>query len=315
MQTKIERSVGMIEAIPQPYSVTVTTAGNVTEIKVVKEVPPEIPVKRVDGDHYIDLRNGETFTYSHKDNRVGNIQSFYDTLNRLRGIINANTMEFERVRWITLTYRENMQDTKRLYRDFECFWKRFKRRCLAIGWAVPEYISVAEPQARGAWHLHSIFVFPSIAPYIENSMLADCWKQGFVKIKSVYGDNLGAYFSAYLTDIPFDEMSEDTLQYEVSLDRLIERAIDDESGQKVAKKFVKGARVYLYPSGFNLYRCSRGVAVPKVEKISVAEIEKERASAGTLTYSQTLGVVAVDEENHSETSINVITYEYYNKKR
>ena len=151
------------------------------------------------------------------------------------------------MRWVTLTYRENMQDSRRLYEDFRRFWQRFKRWCASSGFAIPEYITIAEPQARGAWHLHGIFVFPGVAPYIPPDDFARLWGQGFIKVKAVTGDNLGAYFSAYLTDLPVDEVDKDILP-SVSSDRVREVEVDDESGEKVKKKFVKGARCSL-PEG------------------------------------------------------------------
>ena len=43
---------------------------------------------------------------------------------------------------------------------------------------------------------------------------------------------------------------------------------EDECGVKQKKAIVKGARLHLYHSGFNLYRCSRGVKRPEVEEMT-----------------------------------------------
>lgn len=47
--------------------------------------------------------------------------------------------------------------------------------------------------------------FPVKAPYIDNSVIAEKWRHGFTKTKAVHGvDNIGAYFSAYLADMPLE---------------------------------------------------------------------------------------------------------------
>lgn len=75
------------------------------------------------------------------------------------------------------------------------------------------------------------------------------------------------------------------------------------------KRFIKGARLNLYPVNFNMIRCSRGVKRPIETMISQEEAEK-KVSAATLTYEKT--VMLQDQENDFETIINT---QYYNKVR
>ena len=103
------------------------------------------------------------------------------------------------VRWITLTYAENMTDTDRLYFDFKDFNKRFQYYCKINGYSKPEYIVMMEPQGRGAWHCHLLYIWDCKAPYVANKTLRDLWGHGFVKIKKLDNcDNVGAYLTAYL---------------------------------------------------------------------------------------------------------------------
>ena len=39
-----------------------------------------------------------------------------------------------------------------------------------------EYICMMEPQGRGAWHCHLLYIFDLVkAPYIANKTLSDLW--------------------------------------------------------------------------------------------------------------------------------------------
>ena len=142
-----------------PAFVKCVEAGNITEFVCLAKSPAPFPVVKIDKDHYAMLDTGEIFEYEHSDNKSQNLQAVRRTLANLRGIINANCIDEEKMRWVTLTYAENMTDTKRLYKDFEHFWKRFCRWCKKQNIAKPEYIAVAEPQGRGAWHMHLVLIF------------------------------------------------------------------------------------------------------------------------------------------------------------
>lgn len=223
----------------------VSRAGNVIEITTIDYHNKKCRARKIDGEHYMDMATGEIKMYiRNSDSRLGNLEELHKTFSTLRGLINANCLHPERIRWITLTYRENMTDTERLYSDYKKFWARYKRR-----WGACEYITVAEPQQRGAWHLHVIAIYPSVAPYIPNAELRECWGQGFVRVEGVTDvDNLGAYLSAYLADV---------------------QVADGEGVEKLqrdgtTKAVKKGARLSLYPRSMQIYRCSRGVKKPDV---------------------------------------------------
>ena len=125
----------------------------------------------------------------------------------MRRIINANCLNNDVVRWVTLTYKENMQDYKRLYDDFKKFNMRlryyFKNTYDDLSY---EYIAVPEPQGRGAWHMHVIMIFNKKPPFIDNNtVIYKTWGYGFTSFQAVDNcDNFGAYLSAYLSDLPVD---------------------------------------------------------------------------------------------------------------
>ena len=171
--------------------------GNITEIMYSEKRSRGGYITKIDKDHYVDNRTGELFEFQHIENRAQDLANVAKSLAQGRDILNANITDVSRCRWVTLTYAENMTDPNKLASDF----KHFNKRCREI-FGNYEYITAAEPQGRGAWHLHCVFIFAGKAPYMENAVVRDCWKQGFVTVKRLDDvDNVGAYLTAYLGDM------------------------------------------------------------------------------------------------------------------
>lgn len=296
----------------------VTIMGNITEVLTCERQSAGSPCRKIDKDHYLDLRSGELCDYEHSKNRGENLHGIRHTLNCIRALINTNVAEPLNCRWVTLTYRQEenvpMTDTKRLQKDYEKFWKRFCYWCKTNGFEKPDYISVIEPQGSGAWHVHAFFIWRSKAPFIPNDKMAELWGQGFTKTKQPQDcDNVGAYFSAYLGDMPLDEvenMSEDKQLLSFSASGLIdEKEFQDDAGTFKKKKFVKGGRLFLYPPGMNIIRTSRGVKRPQVEYMSREQAQKKVSSAKE-TFSCAFEIVSDDGQ-----IVNRISKAYYNSKR
>lgn len=282
--------------------VTVKLCGNVIEIRYMRSIPTAV-IEKVNADLYVDKRTGEVKEFRHTANRSDSKNSVSQSLRKLRDLINANLTEPEKALWVTLTYRENMRDTKRLYEDFRRFWTRFRYYLVKYGHPTAEYITAAEPQARGAWHLHCLFLFPEKAPFIPNAAVAHIWGHGFTKTKSLQGiDNPGLYLTAYLGDM---ELSE-ALRTGSIRGQIAEVSTTDEQGKNQKKAIVKGARLRLYPPGFNLYRSSRGVKRPKIWQTTEAEAQAIVNSA-PLTYEKTIAVT-----NEAGEVKNIINYRQYN---
>jgi hypothetical protein len=215
---------------------------------------------------------------------------------------------------VTLTYAENMTDTVRLMKDYEKFWKKFLYWNNKQSYTRPEYICVIEPQGRGAWHVHAFFIWDRPAPYIDNnSVLAPMWGHGFTSCKALYDcDNVGAYFSAYLADMPVDDLerlTEDEKKKALSGCTIQEKTFTDEQDRSKTKKFVKGGRLYLYPPGMNIVRSTRGIKQPEVETMTASQA-KEKVSSAKLTYSCAYEVVGDDGA-----VVNSLVKSYYNTKR
>ena len=288
----------------------ITKMGHITDLTVCDTVTCEPVCKRLSKDYYLDTRTGEVKEYNHIENRSECFESLRKSMQHIRALINTNVTNSSYVRWITLTYGENMTDHVRLYHDYEKFWKRFLYYCKKNGFEKPEYISVVEPQGRGAWHIHGLFLWTSKAPYIPNKVLADLWGHGFVNIKEPKNcDNLGAYFTAYLTDMTTEEIG--TISDEEKIHAYVAASMiaTVEPMEKQDKKILKGARLALYPPGINIVRHSRGIKYPEVIRTSYGKAV-QYLSGATETYCQSFDIL----DNDGET-INRLLKASYNFKR
>jgi hypothetical protein len=272
----------------------VCVQGNIVAVTDYSAANRKCHAIKVDADHWVEPETGEVHEYDHSaTSRTDNAQGLRQTFAKIRALINANCTDPKKLRWITLTYAENMQDTERLYKDFDAFRKRFVRR-----WGKCEYISVVEPQQRGAWHVHLIGIYPDRAPYIPNDELRECWGQGFVRVESLDNiDNVGAYLSAYLADLPVDGDRGGT---------------DKPQRDGSSKRILKGGRLSMYPKGMRIYRHSRGLRKPEEFWLETSE-EMQRAHELVKDAAQTYKHVwhHVDEEGREYTG----TTWYFNRVR
>ena len=288
--------------------VKVTEMGNVVEVQYMSRRNCKQTIQMLTGgEQFVICATGEVKDIEHHATRKDNKKGLYKTFANARAVINANVTDVSKVRWCTLTYAENMTDPKRLYTDFEKFNKRFQYYCKQKGYSKPEYIVMMEPQGRGAWHAHLLYIWDDMqAPYIPNEEFRELWGHGFVRIKKLDNvDNVGAYLTAYLGDMELSEVNPeefDKVTHGTST-KLVEV---DEDGKKVTKAIIKGARLNLYPADFKMLRCSRGVKRPVAEMLTQEQANK-KVSAATKTFES--AVKLTDHENDFET---VIIKEQYN---
>lgn len=234
--------------------------------------------KRINKTKWVDLRtNTEYEIKKQSKSREENIQAVKKTVEKIRDIINCNFTGEKNELFITLTYAENMTDTKRLYLDMDKFIKKMKYKYGDI-----KYICVIEPQERGAWHCHILIKFlEEKSMFINNSDTYVMWgEKGFTKTQTIKSiRNIGLYVSAYLTDI-----------------------LDEEGSKK------KGQRLKMYPTGINIYRASRNIEKPKIYQDTYENYKKKSASAKAdkVTHST--------HQTKSGTDVMIIS-EYYRKNK
>lgn len=298
--------------IDSSMPVKVIEMGNVIELQYMSRRNGKQTIQMLKGgEQYIDLGTGEIKDVVHHNTRADQYKSLYRTFRNVRAIINSNVTDVKKVKWITLTYAENMQDTKRLYEDFKKFNQRFQYYIKRLGYNKVEYIVMCEPQGRGAWHCHLLYIFDTIAPFIPNNELERLWGHGFTKTKKLDDvDNVGAYLTAYLGDMEVQQALDDNAdEFQRCVDGNATIKSIEIDGDK--KYYIKGARLSLYPANFNMYRCSRGIKRP-VEYMDYLENAEKKVSAGTLTYEKTVEIIDLD--NDFQTVINSRQYNMVKKK-
>jgi len=250
-------------------------AGPVVEVTFSRRRRKGGPGYRWLDAHHMVNGDGEVIEVRHKEHRGEDVDSVRRSVRRLRGLINANFEGGLNELFITLTYAENVRDVERVYRDFKRFYMRLKR-ALAVEL---KYIACIEPQMRGAWHLHVLLKrVDEEVLYIRNDECAEWWGQGFVRVQRLSGvDNVGAYLSAYLTDL---------------------------RGEGIE---AKGGRLCLYPPGVNIYRYSRNCAKPDLRHERYDEVK--RALPDRPVWR---GAYEVTRDGEV---VNKVIYEQYNIKR
>ena len=280
--------------------VKVTEMNHILEVQHMEKMNNKNHIQKIDKDRYIDKKTGEIKEFKHIENRKDSYNSLRQTFKKLRYLINNNFVGDPNELHVILTYKENMRDTERLYKDFKRFMTRLKRKYKDK--STIDYLSVVEPQGRGAWHCHVLLRFNDLDRiFIKNSDLRKMWGQGYVKIKSLKEvDNIGAYLSAYLADV---ELSEETAIKAIEEKReVVTKRIEGKE-----KKIIKGGRLHMYPPGMNLYRKSKGVEYPEREMMSYKKA-KEKVGSAQPNLSRSYEVDAGDFKN-------TIIFEQYNLKR
>ena len=290
-----------IEAIPLDKKVKITCMKNITEIMYIEKLSLNgFPIKRISKNEYMILSTGEILEFkNHIENRSQDKESLRKTFKKIRELINNNFDGSENELAFTLTYAKNMKDKKVLYDDFKAFMKQLRCKYPNV-----DYLSVVEPQGRGAWHCHVLLRFNDLDKiYIPNKIIESMWGNGFVSVKAIRSDvdNLGAYLSAYLGDVELNPSTYKQLKPGVVVKEV---EID---GKK--KKFIKGGRLHLYPPKMNIFRKSDGIKYPVSEYKIYSEVKKI-VGATTPNYSSKIKIL--DDDNKF---INSITYEHYNRKR
>lgn len=283
--------------------VRLTQMNHLVEVQHMEFMNRTNHIKKLDKERYVNLKTGEVGEFKQGEVRSDSFNSLRQTFKKLRYLINNNYTGAGNELHITLTYAENMQDTKRLYSDFKKFIKKFRYKYEKEYGSI-DYMTVVEPQERGAWHHHLLLRFNDKAGskiFIPNDEVAEIWGHGFTKIHSLSGvDNIGAYLSAYLADV---ELTSENIHGAVVGQKEIK--VVEVDGQE--KKFIKGGRLHLYPSGMNLYRKSKGIQMPERQEMKYEDIKKVVGSAEPNYTKQ----IVVEQDDFT----NTITYEQYNMKR
>lgn len=236
-------------------------------------------IRKISKDEYVDIRTGEIKKYERKEEKTR--KNLIVTFRGLSGRIRAHfdTENNGKQLFITLTYAENMQDYRQLYTDWDAFWKRLKYYMRGHNL---DYIAVAEPQERGAWHYHVMLKSDKYL-FIPKEKMTELWGHGYTTTEDLKSDDVGRYYVAYFTDL-FGEL-----------------------GEKAKKK---KARLHMYPVGMKFYRCSRGITAPKDEEMLYSEVIERW---GKPEHTSTILIDEIKSDDYVETQryVQLVQREHY----
>jgi hypothetical protein len=152
-------------------------------------------VKKLSDNRYLNLETGEIKKGRINTDNSKNIESMRKTKNKLFNKINHNFEGKPNEKFLTLTYAENMNNPEQLYKDFDRFWKKYRYR---FGKFV-DYISIVEPQERGAFHFHVLIRHNDQKTIIiPVDGLEHMWKNGQVWIEPIKDvQHLANYFMKF----------------------------------------------------------------------------------------------------------------------
>lgn len=282
--------------------VTVTKMRNIVEIMHMMKMNTKPNIKKLSKTHYVELSTGEIKEFTPTVTRAQGKNSLYKTFKKLRNIINNNFSGRKNELFITLTFGADQNNWRPIVGDTGYLSKCSKafQRKMRNNYGNIEFIRVLEPHEDGHAHYHMLIRFDDYkAIYIPNDRLNAMWGNGFVTIHSLKDvDNIGAYVSAYLTDVEFNEKT------------VLDLLMTDEKVEVVEKgdkKYIKGGRLKYYPSGTQIYNKSKGIVEPERIRMSYKNAKKIVGSVKP-HYTKVVDIQNDDYEN-------TISYEQYNLKR
>ena len=266
----------------------------ITKIKAGIYLNKKTGKYRLFDNYAIYTKTGEVKKMPKKDGKqFRNRRSLRKIFTDLRRLIETNFQGGESNKFLTLTYREQHNDPKKILKDLDAFNHKLKRAYPKIA-----YIHIVEPHASGNFHVHSLLRQMDGSPIEMTPQDAfKLWGQGYVTAEDLNNtDNIGAYFIAYFSNMEIAD--EDLHKYK---DDIKEIPRQDGNG---TKKVIKGKRLDFYPDYMKIYRNSKNLTKPEViEKVN-DDYKKTYEAAYKITNT---------EENGNKSEVYIKKEQY--KKR
>lgn len=224
--------------------------------------------------YYKINEHGQLFFKHMPRNKIGNkgaSKALKTTIKRFADAINTNITKkdvaSENVKFITLTYKENMTDVKKLYFDFDNFLKKLKyhfKTELNIDFKTVVWFKAIEPQGRGAWHIHLILKTPYKIFLDNNTVIWGLWEKGFTSTRAIKkNNNVGLYITSYLTNFKMKVKPAKTTK------KITAKCLHIENKKTTAKikthfASKKGERLKMYPPHLKIFSSSRNAIKPAI---------------------------------------------------
>jgi len=210
------------------YNVKVVRSGSILEVYQYQEKV----YYNYEGFERIDAEKTKPIDWQGK-----NEKNLSRARQNIRRLIWCNRNEYSK--FLTLTYKDNMQDLNKFYADWHVFIQGMKRKGYML-----KYLYVLEYQERGAIHAH-VIIFNN--EYIPWRVVKECWErfeERGEKINSIKDvNNLGAYVCKYLTKNTIAEYNSKSYHTSRGLKRPIERKITAEESEVLIEQLFRGNKV------------------------------------------------------------------------
>ena len=185
----------------------------------------------------------------------------------------------DKTKFMTLTFKENIQDVSYTNYEFSKFIKRLNYQLYHAKKQYLKYLAIWEKQKRGSIHYHIIFF---ALPFIKTKELQEIWGHGFVRINKIdvdSKDNRGRYVSKYFSK-NVDEKTYKQKSFFKSQNlimpitkRMTQYELSDFSNENVVFSKIYSRKVPDFHSAMNLGTEDTAF---KISKIRYTRIRKER---------------------------------------
>lgn len=293
--------------------VNVKVTGNVTTITKIAFKNREAKIMKLNKDEYVNLATGEVKEFKHNKNRSQNLTSVRKSITKLKDYINCNITNPSKCRFLTLTYKQNMTDSKQTKKDCIKFLRTLKSKKYQemFNYNSFEYIIVNEPQGRGCYHLHVFLIFDNENVKIPKYKLNEIWTHGFVDIKQINlnSTDIGNYFCYIFSSMTVGEIRKSELSLK-EFDAPITKKIIGPRGGITSKRIVKGARLKIMDTYTRLYSFSKGIKKPDINKDLPYKIVKDiYVNNNSAKLKKVDGFYINDKEGNYYNKVIIETYE------
>lgn len=259
---------------------------------------------------WTSAKNGSNGTHASKKHqmtatkRTDNLSALKKSFKRNRDLINCNFSGEHNELFLTLTYanRERGKNVKSVNADYDRFIKRLKRATKTFTDNLV-WFAALEPQRDGTWHLHCLLKWKDRkCIFIANQKLATMWGRGYTKTTAITNiTNIGAYLTAYLTNIVVNPSSENDTKKTTKWTFRHEHMVE------------KGGRLGFYGAFIHVGRHSHNCKKPQTRYMNIDAFNQMLALEGwTCTGAKSYDlIISRNKQNNFHLAIK---QKYYRRK-